>query len=719
MQRTYRESKKLAHYILNMLPVLNLDALFSDLSGNYVSPAEPEIGAPVTIRVRTAKANVDEVYLVSGLEKKAMDLESSDREFDFYTTRVTLSDRTFSYYFEIHSGGAVVCLLRYGVSDVPDEHSFFRICPGFHTPDWAKGAVMYQIYTDRFCNGDPSNDPLDDEYFYINRNIRRVRDWDRLPERMDVGNFYGGDLEGVRKKLDYLQDLGVEVLYFNPLFVSPSNHKYDTQDYEHIDPHFTGFARDEGDLLTDGRSRNTEAGRYICRTTLKENLEAADAYFADFVGEVHKRGMRVILDGVFNHCGSFNRWLDREQIYEQSDEWEKGAYVSADSPYRKFFAFRDQGAWPCNRSYAGWWDHDTLPKLNYDECPELVDRILAVARKWVSPPYNADGWRLDVAADLGRSAQYNHGFWKMFRKAVRSANPDALILAEHYGSARDWLQGDQWDSIMNYDAFMEPVSWFFTGMEKHSDEYLPDQVGNADSFFGAMRYHMANFMEPTLLTTMNELSNHDHSRFLTRTNHVVGRVDNFDHDAASEGVSFPVMREAMLCQMTWPGAPTLYYGDEAGVCGFTDPDNRRTYPWGRENRDLLAFTRDVIRLHKAYPALKGGSLKFLHGQKDCIAYGRFDRDQSLIIVFSISPDRLEVSLPVWQAAVPPEADLRGVFGTDRAGYRTDRKIHEDGNETESVTEPETFPVTRGILHLTLQPQSGAVFLYTRKGEDTE
>ena len=590
----------------------------------------------------------------------------------------------------------MICLLRSGVADAPDEHFFFRVCPNFHTPAWAKGAVMYQIFTDRFCNGSPANDPLTDEYRYIGQNIRHVDDWDRRPESMDVRNFYGGDLEGVRQKLDYLQNLGVEVLYFNPLFVSPSNHKYDTQDYEHIDPHFTGFVKDEGALLTDGRTENRDAERYICRTTRKENLEAADAYFADFVREVHARGMKVILDGVFNHCGSFNRWLDREQIYEHSGEWEKGAYVSADSPYRRYFHFQNENAWPYNATYEGWWNHDTLPKLNYDESPELVDAILRIAAKWVSPPYCADGWRLDVAADLGHSVEYNHRFWRMFRQAVRKANPDALILAEHYGSAWDWLLGDQWDSIMNYDAFMEPVSWFFTGMEKHSDEFLPDQVGNADSFFGAMRYHTSNMMEPSLLTAMNELSNHDHSRFLTRTNHKVGRVGNFNYDAASDGVSCGVMRQAVLCQMTWPGAPTIYYGDEAGVCGFTDPDNRRTYPWGHENQEMIAYTRDVIALRKAHPVLRTGSLCYLHGERNCIAYARFDSRETVIVIFSIHPENMIVSLPVWQAETAMECSVRRVFQTDEEGYSLEEKELE---------------VSRGRLSLTLAPMSAEVFVY--------
>lgn len=681
---------------MNMLPVLNTDALFSDLSENYVTPMEPDAGDEVTVRVRTARANVDEVWLVSGERKLRMHLEKTQGVFDYYKTSFVMPDQIFLYYFEIWSGKTMICLLRSGVADAPDEHFFFRVCPNFHTPAWAKGAVMYQIFTDRFCNGSPANDPLTDEYRYIGQNIRHVDDWDRRPESMDVRNFYGGDLEGVRQKLDYLQNLGVEVLYFNPLFVSPSNHKYDTQDYEHIDPHFTGFVKDEGALLTDGRTENRDAERYICRTTRKENLEAADAYFADFVREVHARGMKVILDGVFNHCGSFNRWLDREQIYEHSGEWEKGAYVSADSPYRRYFHFQNENAWPYNATYEGWWNHDTLPKLNYDESPELVDAILRIAAKWVSPPYCADGWRLDVAADLGHSVEYNHRFWRMFRQAVRKANPDALILAEHYGSAWDWLLGDQWDSIMNYDAFMEPVSWFFTGMEKHSDEFLPDQVGNADSFFGAMRYHTSNMMEPSLLTAMNELSNHDHSRFLTRTNHKVGRVGNFNYDAASDGVSCGVMRQAVLCQMTWPGAPTIYYGDEAGVCGFTDPDNRRTYPWGHENQEMIAYTRDVIALRKAHPVLRTGSLCYLHGERNCIAYARFDSRETVIVIFSIHPENMIVSLPVWQAETAMECSVRRVFQTNEEGYSLEEKELE---------------VSRGRLSLTLAPMSAEVFVY--------
>jgi len=317
------------------------------------------------------------------------------------------------------------------------------------------------------------------------------------------------------------------------------------------------------------------------------------------VEEAHKRGMRVILDGVFNHCGSFNKWMDRECIYEHAEGYAKGAHVSGDSPYRNYFDFRDQYAWPYNKAYDGWWGHDTLPKLNYENSKELFDYVLHVGRKWVSPPYNADGWRLDVAADLGHSPEFNHYFWKEFRRAVKEANPDAIILAEHYGNTMEWLQGDEWDTVMNYDAFMEPVTWFLTGMEKHSDDYRGDLLGNFDSFWGAMRHHTTSFSMPSWQVAMNQLSNHDHSRFLTRTNKKVGRTNTMGPEAANHDVNKAVFREAVIMQMTWIGAPTIYYGDEVGLCGFTDPDSRRTFPWGREDQELLQFHKDLIRIRRS------------------------------------------------------------------------------------------------------------------------
>ena len=665
--------RKTQKYVMQMRPVFKPNALFSDETRNYVTPMEPEPGDTVTIRFRSGKNNIDCVYFISGTLRSVMKYERTVDKFDFYKIDIPLGTETLHYCFEVHAGKVRCYYNKRGVSRNFQEYDSFAIAPGFHTPDWAKGAVMYQIFVDRFYNGDPTNDVVDQEYFYIGDGVRRITNWNQNPAFMGVRECYGGDLQGVRDKLDYLQDLGVDVIYFNPIFVSPSNHKYDIQDYDYIDPHFGKIVQDGGDPLTQWDTDNAHASKYIQRVTAQENLDASNAFFAQLVEEIHSRGMKVILDGVFNHCGSFNKWLDRECIYEDQPGYEKGAFVAADSPYRSFFKFNNEHDWPYNQFYDGWWGHDTLPKLAYENSPKLYDYIMDVARKWVSPPYNVDGWRLDVAADLGFSNEYNHKFWKEFRRVVKEANPNAIILAEHYGDASSWLKGDEWDTVMNYDAFMEPLTWFFTGMEKHSDEYRGDLVGNHESFMDAMNYHMARFMAPSLQTAMNELSNHEHSRFLTRTNRRVGRVAQLGYKAAEEGVNQAVMREAVVMQMTWPGAPTIYYGDEAGVTGFTDPDNRRTYPWGKEDREMIRFHKEMIRLHKTWPVLIHGSLKFLYGEHNCLSYGRFSIEEQMIAVFYNGTGECDVTIPVWQTGAANGKVMECLMRTDESGFGPEDK----------------------------------------------
>ena len=661
---------------------MNKTALFCDGTEGYVYPPEPKESELVTFRFRTAKDDVDRVGLVTSADTYVMEKECTQGEFDYYTFETRLGEEPFRYCFEVQSGTEKYYYGRCGISREILEYYNFVVVPGFSTPDWAKGAVMYQIFTDRFYNGDKSNDVETNEYYYIGDYSRRVTNWDKYPANMGVREFYGGDLQGVMDKLDYLQELGVEVVYFNPLFVSPSNHKYDIQDYDYIDPHYGKIVDGGGEVLPDGVTDNSQATKYKKRTTGLKNLEASNESFIKLVEELHRRGMKVILDGVFNHCGSFNKWMDRERIYEGEEDYEPGAYVSADSPYRSYFRFFKEGPenWPYNGNYDGWWGHDTLPKLNYEDSVKLENYILYIGRKWVSPPYNVDGWRLDVAADLGRSNEYNHDFWKKFRRAVKDANPSALILAEHYGDPRDWLKGDEWDTVMNYDAFMEPITWFLTGMEKHSDEAREELLGNIDNFIGSMAHHMSNMLTPSLQVAMNELSNHDHSRFLTRTNHMVGRVEHLGPEAANEYVNKAVMREAVVMQMTWVGAPTIYYGDEAGVCGFTDPDNRRTYPWGREDHELIAFHKEAIRIHKEHPALRTGSLKILGGEENVLSYARFKGNDRIVIVINNRSERTEVKVPVWEAEIPAKCRMKRLLYSYKDGYTTEYEEYlvEDG-----------------------------------------
>ena len=691
----FQRAEKNQQYIAGMRPVFNRKALFSDMTEDYVCPPEPSAYGEVVIHFRSARNNVDRVYFICKGEKHIMIKTESDEYFDYYSHSVQLENEKLTYYFQVETGKVSCYYDTRGVCKDVNEYYHFQLIPGFKTPEWAKGAVFYQIYVDRFYNGDPSNDVLTNEYQYIGDKTVKVDDWNKYPATMGVREFYGGDLQGVLDKMDYLQELGVDVIYFNPLFVSPSNHKYDIQDYDYIDPHFGKIVHDEGELLRPEQNENRFATRYIDRVSNKENLEASNTLFAEVVKEAHRRGMKVILDGVFNHCGSFNKWMDRERIYENVPGYEKGAYISKDSPYHDYFQFLDNNRFPYNGSYDGWWGHDTLPKLNYENSMQLRDYVLYIAQKWVSPPYNADGWRLDVAADLGHSPEFNHQFWQDFRRAVKTANPNAIILAEHYGCPKDWLQGNEWDTVMNYDAFMEPVTWFLTGMQKHSDDYREDLRGNADSFWGAMRHHSASFTMPSLLVAMNELSNHDHSRFLTRTNHKVGRTNTLGPEAANEGINKAVMREAVVIQMTWPGAPTIYYGDEAGVCGFTDPDNRRTYPWGHEDLELINFHKDIIKIHKAHKEFLTGSLKYMEAEYNVIGYGRFTRQAQSVILINNNDHEITKELSVWYLGIPKECMIKQLLLTTADGY---------------TTEEREYPVISGKVTVTL-PATSAIILH--------
>ena len=670
-------------------------ALFCDETKEYRCPEEPDAGDEVRLRFRTAADDVERVVLVLPDENRRIELEktASAGRFDYYETMFAVGDAPILFYFEIISGNEVCTYTRLGLSDNLERQCMFEITPGFHVPEWAKGAVMYQIFVDRFCNGDPSNDVVSDEYVYIGFPVSKVENWEEGLSILDVDRFYGGDLKGILDKLDYLQSLKVEVLYLSPVFVSPSNHKYDCQDYEHIDPHYGVIVRDEGSLVEDRASDNKEAERYSIRTAAKENLEASDAFFARFVEEVHKRGMRLILDGVFNHCGSFNKWLDREKIYEKRGGYEKGAFLCAESPYRDFFSFRNPEGWPDNDSYEGWWNHDTLPKLNYEGSETLYQYILDIAKKWLSPPYCVDGWRLDVAADLGHSPEMNHRFWRDFRRVVKEANPDALILAEHYGDASSWLKGDQWDTVMNYDAFMEPVSWFLTGLEKHSDRFESHLFRNSQAFMSTMLYKMSRMQTPSMMAAMNELSNHDHSRFLTRTNLKVGRLHTAGAAAASEEINYGIFRSAVVIQMTWPGAPTIYYGDEAGVCGWTDPDSRRTFPWGKEDYELTEFHRYLAGIRNQNRAFHTGAFKWLMAENGVIAYGRFNETQRRVVVVNSESYAQKIRVPVWEAEVAGDVMVR-VMETERDRYN-------------AGTLP--YPVKDGMLEIEIGPDSSMIF----------
>ena len=652
------------------------EALFHDGSSQFCKYNEKS--DTYTFILRTTIGAVSQAFMaIDGYEMRMSHMDTKGR-FDYYAINLALGTKMIKYHFRT-VGQYRLYYNVFGASEHFSEEWEFEFTPGFKTPDWAKGAVMYQIMVDRFNNGDKSNDVMTNEYAYIGRGVSKVENWMEPPAVDGTRQFYGGDLQGVIDKLEYLEKLGVEVIYFNPIFVSPSNHKYDTQDYDYIDPHFGKIVNDNGKLLKDGDNNNEHAQRYKVRTTDLANLEASNKLFVELVEKAHAHGIKIIIDGVFNHCGSFNKWMDKEKFYTKNKNYKSGAYISKDSPYNLYFKFLED-RWPDNNSFEGWWGFDTLPKLNYEGSKELCDYIIEVGKKWVSPPYNVDGWRLDVAADLGHSQEFNHEFWKKFRKAVKEANPEAIILAEHYGDANSWLQGDQWDTIMNYDGFMDPVTWFLTGVDKHSDNSNPGMRGDAGTFKLTMQYQMSRMQNQSLLVAMNELSNHDHSRFLTRTNRMVGRVGTAGTAAASQDIDEAIFKQGVVMQMTLPGAPTLYYGDEAGVCGWTDPDNRRTYPWGHENFEILEFYRETIAIHRQHKVFKTGSYKPLVEQRDLLCYGRFDMDNAAFVLINTSDTDKTVSIPTWTLGVEDGESFERLIETSREFYNCGRvKVVQENN----------------------------------------
>lgn len=642
--------------------------IYSDGTAFYRSPEEPLENSSFLTRIRVKRSSATEVNVVVGDSIIPMVKESRDELFDYYTAQIKTELEPVYFYYHIKQNKKQLYYSRRGVELKKPLGSYrFKVFPGFVIPDWSKGAVLYQIYVDRFNNGDTSNDVVDNEYMYDNWPSVKVNDWDRYPDSQtayeDGGNrtreFYGGDLEGVIQKLDYLDGLGIDGIYFNPLFVSPSNHKYDSQDYDNVDPHIGVIVNDGGDLINpeddpnyknpvmgNASSINKNATKYIKRVTDQENLDASNNKLKELISKFHEKDMKVILDGVFNHSGSFNKWLDRESLYPGNE----GAYESKDSKYKDYFLF-SKNSWPGNESYEGWWGYKTLPKLNFEDSKELENNILDMSANWVSEGVDADGWRLDVAADLGRSATYNHKFWQMFRDRVKGSNNEAVIYAEVYGDSSGWLNGNEWDSVMNYDAFFEPISFFLTGLEKHSFYKRDDLLNNSKNFEKDLREKMAKMPYNSLMAAMNQLDNHDHSRFLTRTSGIV------DTDRSNKGISFPenadvnhnygILKEAVVMQMTLPGAPTLYYGNEAGVAGFTDPDSRRTYPWGNENQELLSFYKDIIGIHKEYSSFINGSMTSLYFKdKGIYSYGRWNSKNRAVVVVNNNDSPKVISIPV-------------------------------------------------------------------------
>ncbi len=513
------------------------EALLHEQTSPYVEREDRET---VAIRLRARTSDVEEIRMEYMLSPTGRDgfADSSDKSvadsacgnapmepyatvggFTYYRTEISASDGLLRYRFSLTDGDAKVWYTPLGARrDVPGADDQFELdlteLPVFYTPAWVKDAVFYQIFPDRFANGDPSNDPF------------ATLIWGGVPT---AGNFFGGDFQGVIDNIPYLEDLGITAIWFNPIFEAPSNHKYDTSDYMKIDPSFGSLDK-----------------------------------FKEMVSALHASGIKIVLDGVFNHTGD-NFWAFQDVVEKGRNSRYVDWYYIHDFPIRK----------SPKPNYESWWGLPHLPKLNMENL-EVRRYILGVVQYWME--LGVDGWRLDVPNEIG------HFFWREFRDHVKGINPEAYIVGEIWHNGAPWLQGDQFDAVMNY-VFRDAVLDFFA---RRSCE--------ASAFVKRLEATRADYPDAASMALLNLLGSHDTERVLT----------------AFRG-NKKWMIPAIVFQMTYPGTPIVYYGDEIGMKGTKDPGCRGTMIWdeARQDRELHKLYQDLIRLRKNSGALRRGDMRWL------------------------------------------------------------------------------------------------------------
>lgn len=503
------------------------------------------------------------------------------------------------YRFYLHTAEGNFWLSAAGVTAyTPTDATDFKLLAETTLPTWLHSAVFYQIFPERFYDGDPNNNVRAGEYSYRNRPLI-VRDWNELPTRAGGPNeFFGGDLQGITQKLDYLQALGINAIYLTPVFTSPSNHKYDSATYDHVDPHFGG-----------------------------------DTALAELRAALDKRGMRLMLDLVPNHSGDQHTWF-------------QAALADPSAPEAGFYTFRTHPT-----EYESWLGVSTLPKLNYRN--ELLrERMYAgddsIVRRWLRPPYRIDGWRLDVANMLARQgdAQLGHKIGRGMRRAVKAENPQAYLLGENFYDGTPHLQGEELDATMNYRGFAFPLLQWLAGEYFAQVEWLPD-LGSIDAatmaaqwnvFLAAVPYQIA-------LQQFNLLGSHDTPRVAT----IIG-------DLAQ-------LKVARALLYAFPGVPCVYYGDEIGLEGGPDPDNRRPMPWdeARWNHDLLAYEKQLTALRRESAALQHGGFQLIHAQADTVVFLREAPEQQFV-VSACRVASASQTIAVRHAGLADGTRLRGTFG---------------------------------------------------------
>ncbi|WP_282066145.1 maltodextrin glucosidase [Vibrio rotiferianus] len=519
-------------------------------------------------------------------------------------------DRDVTHYvFKLIKGNHQLWLDGRGVHKrMPPKEFHFKLNTQSQPPRWVQEQVFYQIFPDRF-KASQDEQSIRNAYAQYDPEIL-VKPWgEAVGSHQNTGarEFFGGDLKGVEQKLDYLDELGVTALYFNPIFTAPSNHKYDTTDYFTIDPMF-----------------------------------GSNELFADLCERIHGKQMKVVLDAVFNHTSVEHPWFDIKQEG-------LGAYGNPNSDFRDYYFFEGE-----TNNYIGWKGIASLPVLNFEN-EQVRDYIYqseeAVIKYWLKPPYSVDGWRFDVIHMLGEGdgAKNNAHYVEAFRQATKSTNPNAYVLGEHFFEATQWLQGGEEDGAMNYYGFAHPVRAF---VAKKDIAYDPIMIGGLD-FKEWLDEARAKIPWHNQLSQLNQLDSHDTARFLSLI-----KGDN------------KRMELALIMLMTYVGVPCVYYGSEVGLEGGLDPDNRRCFPWGEVAKSKwLPIYKRWIAIRRNYPCLQSGSFQWLYASDDVLVFARQLGSEAVIVALNFSEDVQLIDIPLWKLGLNAKHLLQLCETGDKVDYR--------------------------------------------------
>ncbi|CAN5752187.1 alpha-amylase family glycosyl hydrolase [soil metagenome] len=701
-------------------------------------------GTPVMIRFRTFHADVTSVKLrvysvnaggqsVVDMTRAAEDVScyqaelESDHSCDFWQATLpnTAADNLW-YRFIVTDGSDTdyyadnTPALDGGLGAPTDDPIDFSYAltvfsPGFTSPAWAREAVIYQVFPDRFFNGDKTNDPKTGDVRYDDPVLRLP--WGTLPEgycrnyadaagncpwRFDSSppdwspdkegprgrDYMGGDLAGLKKKLDHLKSIGVTAVYLNPIFDGGSNHGYDTQDYTRIDPYF-------------GTQKN----------------------FDELVKEAKKKGITLILDGVFNHMSSDSPIFDRYNHYPTL-----GACESTTSEYRDWFYFRPQAGGPCagpsgpnTMTYDGWFGFDSIPVINKN-LPAVQQYFLtdasSIAKLWLKR--GAGGWRMDVSGD----PSFPDGYWESFRNVVKAQDPNALTISETWqkdSTLLRELRGDRFDTTMNYrirDAVL--------GLLSPHDNW--DSKGFADSgrvispaeFADRMLSQREDYPDAAYFSLMNLLGGHDTERLLWALTPGPETRAGREFDPANLAEGKRRLQLASLIQFTVPGAPTVYYGDEVGITGDDDPDDRRTFPWpetgGKPDKALEYHYKDLAKLRERSDAFTDGDFEVLYagsGSDGTLAYGRRTNSGAAIVAINRSNGPRSLSIPV-SGFVPDGTEFGEGYGV---GVKHKKATASGGVVTLTLPALSGVALTTSKVNLT-PPAAPANLRITGEGDAT-